>query len=268
LNDATNAALAEMQDPGKQVLALIKLKAPFASQTHGEKTLGSTAINDWFLDPAGFMQQLQDSGLIIPGRPDASPFFQLLSFNGPMYHVFTADEEQLLRDWCVSLAQTPPPKKTTLEAMDYVINTLRQRQVGQTGHNIRITGPDPDNKGATVTQSVHWWFDKGNRALMAALRNEDNGWIVPFDSVASPIMASLLAGNGAMATDFRTMVPDSGGLSCGNVLAQWIDQGCPLEVDTTAMLRAAPPVEKPAARVRHRIYLRKDGKVFGMGVPH
>ena len=147
LNDATNAAFADMQDLGKQVTALIKRKAPFASQTHGEKTLGNAAINDWFLDPAGFMQQLQDSGLIIAGRPDASPFFQLLSFNGPMYHVFTADEEQLLRDWCVSLAQTPAKTKSTLQAMDYVIDKLRQRQVGQTGHNVRLTGPDPDNAG-------------------------------------------------------------------------------------------------------------------------
>ncbi len=267
LLDAINAALADMQDLGKQVVALIKRKAPFASQTHGEKTLGNTAINDWFLDPAGFMQQLQDSGLIIPGRPDASPFFELLSFNGPMYHVFTADEEQLLRDWCVSLAQTPAKTKTTLEAMDYVIDTLRQRQVGQTGHNVRITGPDPDNNGAIVTQSVHWWFDKGNRALMAALRNEENGWIVQFDSVASPIMASLLAGNGAMATDFRTIVPDSGGLSCGNVLAKWIDEGCLLE-EKVQLMAAARPAEKPAATVRHRIYRRKDGKVFGMGTPH
>ena len=79
-------------------------------------------------------------------------------------------------------------------------------------------------------------------------------------------MASLLAGNGAMATDFRTMVPDSGGLSCGNVLAKWIDEGCRL--DEKLELEAAAPVVKPAVTVRHRIYLRKDGKVFGMGVPH
>jgi hypothetical protein len=256
------------QSLASRVQALITSKAPFASQTHGEKTLGNAAINDWFLDPPGFMNELQKSGLIVPGRPEISPFFQLLSFNGPMYHVFMADEEQLLRDWCFSLAYTDPPNKSILEAMDYVIDTLRQRQVGQSGHKVRITGPDPDKKGAKRTASVHWWFDKGNRALMAALANPENGWIVPFDSIASPIMSSLLAGNGDMASDFRSIVPDTGGLTCGNVIAQWIDAGCQLEPEEKkpALMLARPP--HAAAATRHRIYRRKDGKIWGMGTPH
>lgn len=268
LSDAINTYLTNAQNLDKQVEALILRKAPYASQSHGQKTLGNAAINDWFLDPAGFMQQLQDSGLIIPGRPEISPFFQLLSFNGPMYHVFDADEEQLMRDWCFALANSKTQKtKSLLESMDYVIDTLRQRQVGQTGHNVRITGPDPDKKGAKRTEMVHWWFDRGNRPLMSALANPENGWIVPFDSVASPIMASLLAGNGAMASDFRTIVPDTGGQTCGNVLAHWIDQGCPLEEKKLALM-AARPERRPGPSVPHRIYHRKDGKVWGMGTPH
>jgi len=270
LGDLGNAIQQQLsgQSLASRVQALITRKAPFASQTHGEKTLGNAAINDWFLDPPGFMNELQKSGLIVPGRPEISPFFQLLSFTGPMYHVFMPDEEQLLRDWCFSLAYADPPKKTVLEAMDYVIDTLRQRQVGQTGHNVRITGPDPDKKGAKRTASVHWWFDKGNRALMAALANPENGWIVPFDSIASPITSSLLAGNGDMASDFRSIVPDTGGLTCGNVLAQWIDGGCQLEEEAKkpALMLARPP--QAAAAVRHRIYRRKDGKIWGMGTPH
>jgi hypothetical protein len=269
LFDAINTHLNDMKSLDKQVAALITRKAPYASQTHGEKTLGTTPINNWFLDPAGFMNQLQDAGLIIPGQPEISPFFQLLSFNGPMYHVFTADEEQLLRDWCCSLANKNDPRsKTLLQAMDYVIDKLRQRQVGQEGHKVRMTGPDPDEKGAKRTETVHWWFDKGNRALMSALANPENGWIVPFDSVASPIMSSLLAGNGAMASDFRSIVPDSDGLTFGNVLAQWIDKGCPLEEDKKVALMVARPAREVAPPVQHRIYRRKDGKVWGMGAPH
>lgn len=269
LSDAMTQHFAQMQSLDLQVEALITRKAPYASQTHGQKTLGSAAINDWFLDPAGFMNELQSSGLIIPGRPEISPFFELLSFNGPMFHVFMPDEEQLLRDWCSALAnKTKSKTKTLLEAMNYVIDKLRQRQVGQDGHNVRIAGPDPDKDGAMRTETVHWWFDKGNRPLMAALANPDNGWIVPFDSIASPIMASLLAGSGAMATDFRSIVPDTGGKTFGNVLAQWIDAGCPLDEEKAAALMAALPARKPAPPVPHRIYHRKDGKVWGMGTPH
>jgi hypothetical protein len=50
-------------------------------------------------------------------------------------------------------------------------------------------------------------------------------------------------------------------------LAKWIDEGCLLE-EKVQLMAAARPAEKPAATVRHRIYRRKDGKVFGMGTPH
>jgi hypothetical protein len=252
-----------------RVQALITRKAPYASQTHGEKTLGNAAINDWFLDPAGMMAELQKAGLIVPGRPEISPFFELLSFRGPMFHVFSADEEQLLRDWCVSLAVSDKPAISIQEGMNYVIDTLRQRQVGEPGHNVRLTGPDPDSrkKGGKRTEPLHWWFEQGNRALMSALADPDNGWIVPFDSIASPISSSMLAGNGDMANDFRSIVPDSDGLTCGNVFAQWIDAGCPLDEVKTQMLMLRKPRETPWQPV-HRMYRRADGKIWGMGTPH
>jgi hypothetical protein len=263
INHFANDTLAE------RVQALITRKAPFASQSHGKKTLGHAAINDWFLDPAGMMIELQNAGLIVPGRPEVSPFFELLSFRGPMFHVFTADEEQLLRDWCVSLAAAKNPTISIIAGMNYVIDTLRQRQVGEPGHNVRLTGPDldPKKKGGMRTEPLHWWFEQGNRALMAALANPDNGWIVPFDSIASPISGSMLAGNGDMAKDFRSIVPDSGGLTCGNVFAQWIDNGCPLDEVKTEMLLLRKPREAPRQPV-HRIYRRPNGKVWGMGTPH
>jgi hypothetical protein len=256
-----------------QVQALILKKAPFASQTHGEKMLGHAAINDWFLDPPGMMNELQKAGLIVPGRPDISPFFELLSFTGPMFHVFSADEEQLLRDWCVSLAATTKPNISTVAAMNYVINKLRERQVGQPGHNVRLTGPDPDpkKKGAMRTEPLRWWFEQGNPALMAALANPDNGWVVPFDSVASPINSSMLAGNNDMARDFRSLVPDTGGLTYGNVFAQWIDAGCPLQEVKKEMMAEAVMLRKPREAPRkpvHRMYRRPDGKIWGMGTPH
>jgi L-Lysine epsilon oxidase N-terminal/L-lysine epsilon oxidase C-terminal domain/Iron-containing redox enzyme len=254
---------------GQRVQALITTKAPFASQSHGEKMLGNAAINDWFLDPAGMMQELQKSGLIVPGNPEISPFFELISFSGPMFHVFTPEEEQLLRDWCASLGKAADkPTVSILAGMNYVIDTLRQRQIGETGHKVRLTGPDPKKSGDKCTESLHWWFERGNRALMAALADPDNGWIVPFDSIASPIFNSLLAGNGDMAKAFRSLVPDSGGITYANVFAQWIDHGCPLEEEKVKpMLMLGKPREL-VARPVHAIYRRPNGKIWGMGTPH
>jgi hypothetical protein len=269
LGNLGNAILAQQTQNSldAQVQTLIESKAPFASQTHGRKMLGHAAINDWFRDPPGFMNELQRAGLIVPGKPDISPFFQLLSFVGPMFHVFTASEEQLLRDWCLTLGQhTNPPQKTIVEGMNYVIDTMRERQTGQDAHNVRITGPDPDKGRGKRTASIHWWFEKGNKALMAALADPENGWVVPYDSIASPLTSSILAGNSSMAEAFRTIVPESGGLTCANVLAQWIDKGCPLEDKQPApTLRS---VKEVARRPVHRIYHRRDGKVWGMGAPH
>jgi hypothetical protein len=254
-----------------RVANLIAAKAPFASQTHGTKRLGGAAINDWFQDPPGLMNELQAAGLIVPGRADLSPFFQLLSFNGPMFHVFTADEEQLLRDWCNSLVQPNRPGMSLHNAMNHVINALRQRQAGEAGHMVRISGPDPKGGGGIVTLSLQEWFalpndnNAGNTALMGALAHRENGWIVPFDSIASPLTSSLLAGNGDMAEAFRSVLPDGSGRTFGNVLAQWIDAGCPL--GAPALMAAQVPVMRGKPLV-HTIYRRRDGKILGMGTPH
>jgi len=256
----------------RQVQNLIAAKAPFASQTHGTKWLGGAAINDWFQDPAGMMKELQVAGLIVPGRADLSPFFRLLSFNGPMFHVFTEDEEQLLRNWCNSLLHADRSSMKLGSAMNHVINALRQRQTGETGHKVRISGPDPKGGDATVTLSLQEWFalpndnDAGNAALMRALANEENGWIVPFDSIASPLTSSLLAGNGDMAEAFRSELPDGSGRTFGNVLAQWIDAGCLLD-EQLALAAAHVPVTRVKPPV-HGIYRRREGKIWGMGTPH
>ena len=269
LGNLGNAIAASLQNNSlnQRVQDLITAKAPYASQSHGIKCLGHAAINDWFLDPAGFMQELQRGGLIVPGKPEVSPFFQLTSFTGPMYHVFTPTELQLLRDWTVSLAQADGKTISLRKAMDYVIDTLRQRQVGDPGHNVRISGPDPKKKGVKLSLSLHEWFEAGNIALMGALAEPENGWIVPWDSIASPLTSSLLAGNGDMARAFRSVVPDTGGLTCGNVLAKWIDEGCPLEEKRLLALSVAPPA-KPKLPIQHRVYQRRNGKIWGMGTPH
>ena len=73
---------------------MIEAKAQYARQNHGEKMLGPNYINDWFDDPAGLLDELVNAGYIVPGKPEQSPTFELMSFTGPMFHVFTEAEQQ------------------------------------------------------------------------------------------------------------------------------------------------------------------------------
>lgn len=257
-----------------QMQAMIEAKAQYARQNHGEKMLGPNYINDWFDDPAGLLDELVNAGYIVPGKPEQSPIFELMSFTGPMFHVFTEAEQQLWRDYITSLAPPAPLPAFDLEkAMRYVIDKLRQRQAGTPGHQPRLVGVDPTT-GKEVTQTIAWWFghafgtqEENDNAFLGALRNPVNGWIKPGDAASSPLITQLLAGNGDMAQAFREFLPDdvaAGGnaptqLTCKQVLVMWTDAGCPIgkktepgyaatHGETIAMAAPAPAARRPASK--------------------
>ena len=225
--------------------------------------LGSNFLNDWFDDPAGLLDALVDGGFIVPGKPDESPIFDLMSFTGPMFHVFTEHEQHLWHDYIASMVPEEPQPKIDLEkAMRYVVNVLRQRQSGTTGHQPLLIGTNPAT-GKEVTKPISWWFshafgtdDDNDNALLGALRNPANGWIVPGDATSSPLITQLLAGNGDMARAFRDFVPEqvaSNGKNAGSytfkqVLAMWTDAGCPIRGAIEASVAARRPVVARARR--------------------
>ena len=266
--------LADMEQPDLDTRArelnqamqdLIVRKKPHGSKNHGKKTLGANRINDWFEDPAKFLDEMVRSGIVVKGEPDKSPIFQLMSFTGPMYHVFTDDEQQLWRDWIVSL--NPPPPEPTLDlvqAMEKVIDVMRQRQTRTTGHHVRLEGPRPVKAGETgnpddtVLEPISWWFEQPSNDFMAALRNERNGWIKRTKPMESPLVTQLLAGNGDMAQALANTFPNpvSFGQAPGKapvpmtykeVVIAWIEGDCPLV--TEPKLRAAAVIKKPRKRI-------------------
>jgi hypothetical protein len=226
-----------------QMQTMIESKAQYARLNHGNKMLGPNVLNDWFDDPAGLLDALVDGGFIVPGKPDESPIFDLMSFTGPMFHVFTDDEQHLWHDYIASLVPGKPLPKFDLEkAMLYVVNVLRQRQSGTTGHQPLLIGVDPTT-GTEVTKPIAWWFahpfgtqEDNDYAFLGALRNPVNGWIVPGDASSSPLITQLLAGNGDMAQAFRDIVPEQvasdavtpGPYTFKQVLVMWTDAGCPI----------------------------------------
>jgi L-lysine epsilon oxidase-like protein/heme oxygenase-like protein len=288
-----------------QMVTMIQSKAQYARQNHGTKKLGANFINDWFDDPDGFLDELVASGFIVPGKPEDSPMLKLMSFTGPMFHVFTPAEQALWADYITSLAPGPVlPPFDVEKAMLYVVDTLRQRQAGTQGHHARLTGTDP-RKNAAVTMPIAWWFSESfskdpvenDYVFMDALRNPENGWIVPGDDASSPLLTQLLAGSGAMAQDFRQYVPEKvtgaassdsgnpGPYTMKQVLAMWVNAGCLIKGvphGTAAKARAAA-LARPAATVAAVVPAEAKAaattktakpahprpiRVYGMGIPH
>jgi len=179
------ADLAELPTPQNQgpnqlwnaMADMIQSKAQYASLMHSDIRIGENRLNDWFEDPFGLMVALQEAGFIIPGDLD-SPMFRLMSFNGPMYKVFSDEQLQLWQRWVLSLPATqgkPPAKRApakkespvmmAYDNMRIVVDMLRARQQGVSGHNIRLAGPDPKNPANKTTMSLHEWFNLGSNLV-------------------------------------------------------------------------------------------------------
>ncbi|MFF4834863.1 LodA/GoxA family CTQ-dependent oxidase [Streptomyces sp. NPDC001315] len=241
--------------PEARLIDLIARKAPFASRNHGTKMLGGTRLNDWFLDPSGLLEGLQDSGLVKPGDPENSPFFELTTFTGPMYKVFTDPELDLWRQWTRSLAAPPAqPELTPLEAMTRLVDFLRARQAGNPAHtNTVITGPEPADPSRTRTGAVAWWFTQPTGALLAAIAHPDNRLVQPGRPEESPFVTDLIAPTNAMGRAFDAVVPGTARTG-REITVEWIGAGCPL-----------PDLTPPQSRVLLSALVPPDGTMAGAG---
>jgi hypothetical protein len=271
--------LAELPTPQNQggnplwneMAAMITSKAQYASLMHGDIMIGENRLNDWFEDPFGLMVALQQAGYIIPGDLD-SPMFRLMSFNGPMYKVFTDEQLELWQRWVLSLSPgqavpTPPqlsPRASAYQDMRVVIDMLRARQQGVTGHRVQLQGPDPDKPGQKITKPLHWWFALGTNlvgtdaqikeqlrkaddALLSALSDPVNGWVVKRNVLQSPLVTSMATGFGDMAEAFREIAPRTSGKTYLACLLNWIQLGCPVgdvEVKAALLEAAKAPAKK------------------------
>lgn len=269
-NDVLNY-LQHPPTPADRVAAIITRKQLYGAQNHDHKMLGPNRINDWFADPAGFMDALVSAGYIVKGDPENSPFFRLTSFTGPMFKVFTDDELATFQAWTMWLGtdHTPKPVDYAVQ-MAAVIQTLRERQTGVLGHATHtLTGPDPAVPGRQRTQSVAAWFAEANTpegvlAFMQALAHPDNHWIIPGAPDRSPFVTDLLATSQPMGEAFDTVVPEANHLTRRQIAIAWIQAGCPI-----------PALHTEGRKRRYRLWspppagsLYPSPRIRGMGTVH
>lgn len=123
------ADLTAAADPGYEMAELLGRRAPEAAHYHDRFTLDGKPLRDWFrtLDhPALLVSKLAESSLIRPGDPDTSPLLRgLISPNGPMFRIFTADDESVIRRWITALparsADQPDRRAPVLATLDIAV---------------------------------------------------------------------------------------------------------------------------------------------------
>ena len=121
-----------------RMVEMIKRKKPFGNLNHGRLT-ESTMSNDLFDDPWHMLAVLAaDRKLVIPGRPDDSKLLALFKIGGPMYQVFTTEEQQLWQEWIVSLAAEKAQERAAVAATAPVSDGGRPADGGPPRHYKRL----------------------------------------------------------------------------------------------------------------------------------
>ena len=103
-----------MLTPHEKMMALVRQKAPYARNMHRKRTLGGRLINDWFseepVDAEGFLEALAASPYVDLEAPlQSSLLTNLIEFGGPMFRIFTSEEQAIMAEWVQSLAADSPP---------------------------------------------------------------------------------------------------------------------------------------------------------------
>jgi len=199
----------------KRMIGLVERKAYAAGPVHKGKSLGGTNLGDLFSNPSEMVDKLERSPLINLQSPRDSRLLELTDFSGPMYKIFTEEEQDIILDWIESLrVSTSVPHQpirvdplNAAVAMKLMIEQLAARAEVESSH-MGYTFPDESGNPIDLVK----WFDNPT-GLMAAFKRKA-GWVVPGNTEQS-ILFSQFTG------------PMSGAL--GNeiieVVRQWIDSG-------------------------------------------
>jgi hypothetical protein len=279
--------------PETDLIQLINRKKAYGRFNHGDKKIQAEFINDLFEDPQLLLDKLSgDKNYITPGDPVNSGFFKKLTFDGPMYKVFSDDEIEMWRRWVVWLgakpqpqpqppapAPQPVPPQGSGQLMAALIAALKDDQLGAKAHQrYMLKGPDPNNAAQQVTQPVAWWFDQPIPNFMHTLADPGNGWITPGNPSESRFLTELVNGDNAMAEAFNQQAP---GLTktWKDIATEWIQQGCPIpaaaKAETFALSAIFPFAPKSKKAFRLGVYASPSqrakhprGTILGMGSVH
>lgn len=187
---------------------LIKSKAYAAKPLHRRVVIGRHNLAEMFDEPKRMVEALAASDLIDIAHPRSSRLFDAMSFSGPMYKIFTEDEEAVILDWIESMQEgagpaqpvpEPSPEEAALRVLELIESNKKVAGSLQRHAQYQVDG-----------RPLKDWFSDP-RGLMAAFARSSD-WVVPGKSIASRLFAEFSTGK------MRFM-------GAGEVIRQWIDTG-------------------------------------------
>ena len=158
----------------EQLEQLVERKKTYGQYNHGAKRLAGAPINEWFNDPRGLLRALITEGLIVPGKPDDSPFFELLGFRGPMYHVFSEEEIRLWRRWTLEEAGKLQASDTDEPSMAGDAARLHERMAADPALANLLSGARLERlKRVASARRIGLWLDMADKASNGSGRTND-----------------------------------------------------------------------------------------------
>jgi hypothetical protein len=274
----------------KRFVDLINGKARAAKPMHRGATVNGKNLAELFDTPEQIPQALVEGGFVDIEHPRSSGFFELLSFAGPMYKIFTEDEKSVILDWMESLrkADEPGHEQGSVSPKEWAKRVLKfiQDNANSASGVARHDSYQLNDKNGQA-RSLRSWFGDPPGLMEALVRNR---WAIPHDSAQSRFYQEFSTGRMSfMGPQVAEMIRQwivSGAVlptgapsalataQVGISLPQALAARFPSMVQTVAVADAAAPQTSgppaiPRFRVRsaHRDFAAKR-KLIGMGSVH
>jgi hypothetical protein len=145
LGASTNSVIAEF-DLQEELVAILAQKSSVGKNMHSDYCrVAGRSVNDWLGDPAqipGFLGALESAGWIKRGEDvENSRFWRLIhGERAEMFGVFSAYEQQVLRDWII----TPAQGEGSVKEGRVLTHRARQRTLDNLGQHLDRSSQFPE----------------------------------------------------------------------------------------------------------------------------
>ncbi|MES0151777.1 LodA/GoxA family CTQ-dependent oxidase [Mesorhizobium sp. M0012] len=207
---------------------LIKRKSSAAKPMHRGATVNGKNLAELFDTPELLPQALVDGGFVNIEHPRSSRFFELLSFAGPMYKIFTEDEKSVILDWIESLrkAEEPQPAPGPISPQEWAARVLKliQDNANAASGVARHDSYQLDDANGQP-KSLRAWFSDPTGLMAALIRSR---WVIPQDSAQSRFYQEFSSGRMSFM-----------GPQVAEMIRQWIESGAVLPTGASSAVATA-----------------------------